>query len=215
MAKPRILAFAGSAREGSWNKKLVRAGAKAVRDAGGDVTLVDLNDFPIPLYHGDLEAREGVPENARKLKALCAEHDGFLISSPENNTSISALLKNALDWMSRPDGAGAKRAAFQNKPVALLSASPGYFGGVRHLAHVREILFNLELIVLPEPFSLARANDAFGPDGSLKDAGAQNLVAALAQRLVKVTRALAAAADPARAEREPAPRLRRARNQGD
>lgn len=190
MHKPKILAFAGSAREGSWNKRLARVAAKAVQDAGAHVTLVDLNDFPMPLYHGDFEAREGVPEKARELKALCAAHNGFLISSPENNTSVSALLKNTLDWLSRPDKAQNKRAAFQGKPVALLSASPGYFGGVRHLPHLGEILLNLEMIVLPEPFSLARANEAFTAEGALKDAQAQKLVAELAQRLVRTTRAL-------------------------
>jgi NAD(P)H-dependent FMN reductase len=192
MAKPKILAFAGSARAGSWNKRLVRVAAKAAREAGAEVMVIDLNDFPLPLYHGDLEAREGVPDNARMLKALFAAHDGLLISSPENNSSISALLKNTIDWMSRPDGAQDKRAAFRGKVAALLSASPGYYGGVRHLPHLGEILQNLELIVLPEPFSLARANDAFAADGSLKDAGAQSQVSELAYRLVRTTLALRA-----------------------
>ena len=85
MSEPRVLVFAGSARRDSLNKKLARAGVEAVRAAGGAATFVDLDDFPIPVYHGDLEAREGMPENARKLRALFIAHDAFLIASPENN----------------------------------------------------------------------------------------------------------------------------------
>jgi len=97
---PKVLVFAGSARSASLNKRLARAAAQAVRDAGGEPTLIDLDDYPIPLYNGDLEASGGIPDNAVKLKALFLEHPGFLIASPENNGSISALLKNTLDWMS-------------------------------------------------------------------------------------------------------------------
>lgn len=190
MARVRILAFAGSAREGSWNKRLVRVAARAATQSGAEVTLIDLQDFPMPLYHGDLEAKEGVPASARKLKALFMEHESFLVSSPENNTSLSALLKNTIDWLSRPDGSADKRAAFQGKPVALLSASPGYFGGVRHLPHLAEILQNLEMLVLPEPFSLARAHEAFAADGSLKDPRAQAQVAGLVRRLIQLTERL-------------------------
>ena len=101
-AAPRILAFAGSLRAESFNKKLARVAAEALRKAGGEVTLIDLRDYPLPLYDGDLEAASGLPENGRKLKSLFLEHQGLLISSPEYNSSIPAVLKNTIDWVSRP-----------------------------------------------------------------------------------------------------------------
>ena len=190
MAGPRILVFAGSAREGSLNKRLARVAAAAVREAGGESTFVDLAAYPIPLYDGDLEARDGLPATARALKELFFAHDGFIVCSPENNSSVSALLKNTLDWLSRPDGRPDKRAAFRGKPAGMLSASPGYFGGVRHLVHLGVILQNLEMLVLPEPFGLARAGDAFAADGSLKDQQARAAVNELAARVVNTTRAV-------------------------
>src|SRR5438552_18679945 len=99
---PRILAFAGSTRTQSFNKKLVKIVAAGARAAGAEVTMLDLRDIPLPLYDGDLEAAEGLPENAKKLKELMKSHAGFLISCPEYNSSISGVLKNAIDWASRP-----------------------------------------------------------------------------------------------------------------
>ena len=99
---PKILAFAGSTRKDSFNKKLVKITGEAARLAGAQVTYLDLRDLPMPLYDGDLEAEQGIPQNARKLKALMLSHDGLLISAPEYNSSISGVLKNAIDWASRP-----------------------------------------------------------------------------------------------------------------
>src|SRR5690349_24995270 len=102
MIQPKILAFAGATRTGSWNKKLIRVATALAREAGSEVTLVDLRDYPMPFYDGDLEAAEGLPEKARELKALMFAHDAFLLSCPEYNSSITALLKNTIDWISRP-----------------------------------------------------------------------------------------------------------------
>lgn len=102
----KVLVFAGSARRDSLNKKLARIAARHAREAGGDATFVDLDDYPIPLYHGDLEAAEGLPANARKLREIFLAHDALLIASPENNSSVTALLKNTLDWLSRSIGDG-------------------------------------------------------------------------------------------------------------
>ena len=99
---PRILAFAGSTRRDSFNKKVVSSAVKGARDAGGEVTLIDLKDFPLPLFDQDLEAEQGMPENGKKLKQLFIDHDGLLIAAPEYNSSITAVLKNAIDWVSRP-----------------------------------------------------------------------------------------------------------------
>jgi NAD(P)H-dependent FMN reductase len=128
---PKILAFAGSTREGSFNKKLVKIAAGAASAAGAQVTYVDLRDLPMPLYDGDLETEQGIPENAKKFKALLQANDGFLISAPEYNSSITGVLKNAIDWASRPAAGEAPLVCFAGKVVALMSASPGALGGLR------------------------------------------------------------------------------------
>ena len=193
----RILAFAGSARRDSLNKKLVRAAAQAVREAGGEVTLVDLDDYPMPVYHGDLEDREGMPENARKLRELFLAHDAFLISTPENNASTSALLKNTLDWLSRSigDGKGANSglAPYRGKVAALMGATPGPWGTLRGgLPHLQHILSHLGVLVLGTHLPVAHADEAFAEDGSLKDARTAKSLHALAASLVETTAKLKA-----------------------
>ena len=191
----RILVFAGSARRDSLNKKLARAAADAARAAGGEVTFVDLDDYPMPVYHGDLEAAEGMPENARKLRALFLAHDALLIASPENNQSITALLKNVIDWLSRDvgDGKGAQSglAPYRGKVAGLMNATPGPYGGVRHLFHLRQVLSGLQMIVLPNQVQLARADKAFDAAGALTDAGAAKALDTLARALVSTSGKLA------------------------
>jgi chromate reductase, NAD(P)H dehydrogenase (quinone) len=187
---PKILVFAGSARAGSLNKKLARVAAAAVEDAGAEATLIDLHDFPMPLYDGDVEAAQGVPQQGVRLKELFKQHHGLLIASPENNGSVSALLKNALDWVSRPIGGEGGSVPYRNKVAALLAASPGALGGLRGLVHLRQILNALNVLVLAEQFALARAHEAFDAQGFLKDAAQRATVAAIAVRLVEVTRRL-------------------------
>jgi NAD(P)H-dependent FMN reductase len=187
---PRILAFAGSARRESFNKKLVPIAARGARDAGAEVTLIDLKDFPLPLFDQDLEAEQGVLENGKKLKKLFVDHDGLLIASPEYNSSITAVLKNVIDWVSRPAPGEPPLVAFKGKFAALMSASPGALGGLRGLVHVRSILENIGVIVLPDQFAVGRAHEAFQPDGSLTDprrhAGVEALGKTLASFLTKL-----------------------------
>jgi len=185
---PKILAFAGSTREGSFNKKLLNIAVQGAKNAGAEVTLVDLRDIPLPLYDGDLEANQGLPENAKKLKALMKSNDGFLIAAPEYNSSISAVLKNAIDWASRPEPNEAPLAAFTEKTAALLSASPGAFAGLRGLATVRSILGNIGVHVIPNQVGVPRAHEAFNPDGSLKDAKIQANVEKLGANLTEFLR---------------------------
>jgi len=163
----RILAFAGSARKGSINKQLVRFGADKARAIGAEVTFVDLNDYPMPLYCGDLEESEGVPENARKLRSLMLEHDGMLIACPEYNSSITPLLKNTLDWVSRPDGDTPGGVAFKGRVAALMATSGGALGGLRGLDHVREILANVGVHVVPMQAAVGGFDSAIGDDGEL------------------------------------------------
>lgn len=169
MTKPRILAFAGSTRTDSFNKKLVKIAAAGARDAGADVTIIDLRDFTMPLYDGDLEQKEGLPSNALNLKDLMKSHNGFLISSPEYNSSISGVLKNTIDWASRQSEGEQPLACFQGKVAGIMSASPGALGGLRGLVHVRSILGNIGVLVTPYQVAVSKAHEAFGADGSLKD----------------------------------------------
>src|SRR5262245_60812982 len=164
---PKILAFAGSTREGSFNKKLVRIAAAGARAAGAEVSTLDLRDLPLPLYDGDLEARDGLPENAKKLKELMVAHQGFLISSPEYNSSVTGVLKNAIDWASRPAPGEPSLVAFTGKAAALMSASPGALGGLRGLVHLRAILSNINVLVLPDQVAVPLAGEAFVDDGTL------------------------------------------------
>lgn len=202
MDPARILVFAGSAREASLNKKLARLAAEAARQAGGEVTFVDLDDFPMPVYHGDIEAREGLPEPARRLREIFLAHDGLLIASPENNSSVSALLKNTLDWLSRSigDGKGVNSglAPYKGKVAGMMSASPGPFAGVRGLPHLRQILSSLGVTVLGAQVSIPRANEAFDDAGALKDPAHRKLVDTLARSVVEVAGKLRQAPDPPR-----------------
>ena len=188
---PKILAFAGSTRTDSFNKKLVRIAAEGARKAGAEVTVLDLRDYPLPLYDGDLEQREGLPANARKLKDLFLAHQGLMIASPEYNSSISAVLKNAIDWVSRPVPGEPPLGCFIDKVAALMSASTRALGGLRGLVTVRSILGNIRVIVLPDQVAVAKAHEAFAPDGSLKDPQQQAAVEQLGRNLAQVLSLLA------------------------
>jgi len=188
----KILALAGSLRAGSFNKKLVNVAAQAARATGATVTQIDLRDFPLPVFDEDLERADGLHPNARKLKDLFLAHQGLLLGCPEYNSSITAALKNALDWVSRPVAGEAPLGCFDGKVAALLAASPGALGGLRGLVTVRSILGNIRVLVLPDQFALVKAHEAFDDAGQLRDAKQQAAVAAIAGRLVEVCRKLQA-----------------------
>lgn len=183
MSKPKILAFAGSLRRDSFNKKLVKIAADGAREAGAEVTVIDLADFPMPIYDGDIEAESGLPENAKKLKDIFKAHSGLLLSCPEYNSGITAVLKNTIDWVSRPPGDDKPLEAFDGKVCALVSASPGAYGGMRGLVHVRYVLGNIKVTLLPNTFSLAKASDAFAEDDTLKDGKTTETVKAVGAAL--------------------------------
>ena len=187
---PKILAFAGSTRTESFNKRLVKVAAVGAKEAGADVTIIDLRDFQMPLYDEDLEKKEGLPSSTRKLKELMLSHHGFLISSPEYNSSISGVLKNTIDWTSRQGDDESPMSCFKDKVSGIMSASPGGLGGLRGLVHVRAILENMGVLVLPTQVAISKAHEAFNLDGTMKDQKQEQQVkkigANLAQMLSKL-----------------------------
>ena len=187
MHSPKILAFAGSTRKDSYNKKLLKIAVAGAQEAGAAVTVVDFIDLPMPIFNEDLEASEGMPANALKFKQLMVAHHGFLIASPEYNSSITALLKNSIDWASRSVSKDEKPlVAFTGKIAALMSASPGGLGGIRSLVTVRAMLENIGVMVLPAQRSIVKAHEAFNADGSLKSDADQAAVKSLGKSLAEI-----------------------------
>lgn len=182
----RVLAFAGSTREGSFNKKLLGIAIVAARDAGAEVTRVELKELALPLYDGDLEAQDGLPARAKGFKRMMIEHDAFLIVSPEYNSGISGVLKNAIDWASRPEPNEISLVAFKGKVAAIMSASPGSLGGLRGLFALRQVLANINVLVLPDQLALSKANEAFDGAGNLRDEKQRERVREISSRLVDV-----------------------------
>lgn len=186
MAQPKILAFAGSLRKESYNKKLVKIAAKGAQEAGAEVTYLDLKDYPLPIYDQEIEDSQGLPQNALKLKELLLQHDGFLISCPEYNSSMPAAFKNMIDWTSRqaqPDEV--YLCCFIDKAVSLMSASPGQLGGLRSLVHVRAMFNNIFSFVLPRQKCISQADQAFDEAGNLKDSKQQREVLNLGKQLAE------------------------------
>ncbi len=181
---PKILAFSGSLREGSFNHRLVEVAAKGARAAGAEVTVIRLREFGLPVFDEDLE-KKGTPDAVKRLKDLFRAHHGLLIASPEYNSSVTAALKNTIDWVSRPEEGQPPLSCFADKVAGLIAASPGALGGLRGLVHLRAILGNIQVTVLPDQFALAKAHEAFGDDGAIKDAKAQAVVEGIGGKLAR------------------------------
>ena len=184
MAKtPKILAFAGSLRELSFNKRVLKTAMAGARAAGAEVTEIDLRDFPMPVYDADEHQNKGFDENALRFQQILSEHDGLLIASPEYNGSIPGGLKNALDWASRKSEKFGMVEVFRGKWAAIITASPGSFGGIRCLAHLRGVLTIMFVNVLPTEIAVTFVGEKFEGDSSemkdektkklLEDVGAQ------------------------------------------
>lgn len=179
----RVLVIPGSNREASLNRRLAQAAARAATAAVAEVTIADLREFDLPIYDGDLEAGSGLPANALRLKAMIAAHDALIIAAPEYNASIPPLLKNAIDWASRPGGGGLPANPFAGRFALLVSASPGALGGLRGLAHLRAVLEQLGTWLLPQTFALGAAHLAFDAQGRL-DASRSGSLESLVRSLV-------------------------------
>lgn len=189
----KIAVIVGSTREGSFNRALGSLAIKALEPQGAIVADVDLATFDLPLYSAALKA-EAFPADAQRLKQLFAAQDGLLFVSPEYNGSVSPLLKNAIDWASRPTGEESLVAlsAYRGKAAAIMSASISPFGGLRGLMHLRQILATIQMLVIPEQVLVPNAHAAFDEDGALKEALPATLIGMTAARLVKVAGAIAA-----------------------
>jgi NAD(P)H-dependent FMN reductase len=185
MSDVKLLFLSGSVRTGSHNTRLATLGAEIARANGLNATLADLKNYTMPLYDGDLESGTGAPEAAVRLKALISDHRGAFIAAPEYNASITPLLKNTLDWVSRVRSANeAPLEVYRTRVFAVGSASPGGFGGMRGLITLRQsLVLGLGCVVLPEQISISRAQDAFEDNGHLKDKGLMEAFKALVQKL--------------------------------
>ena len=180
-AETKVLALAGSTREGSYNKKLVNDAAEIARQSGATVTVIDLKNYELPFFDEDLEASQGIPDRAKEIRQLMGQSDVIFIASPEYNGSLSAVLKNVIDWASRDSADGKPSPAFKGKKFVIMSASPGGGGGVRGLAHLRNILGNVGGVVVEQQVLVPKAYEAFDQQGHLKNPATQQELQNLVQ----------------------------------
>jgi len=184
---PNILAFAGSSRKESFNRRLVKIAAQGAEINGASVTFIDLADYSMPIFNEDLEREKGMPENARKFKNLLIKHEAFLIASPEYNSAFSPLLKNSIDWASRAETEDEPPLiAYKGKYAAIMAASPGALGGLRGLVFLRMLLGNIGVTVLPDQQVVPQAFNAFAEDGSLMDEAKQKAILGLGSKLSQI-----------------------------
>jgi NAD(P)H-dependent FMN reductase len=190
MPQANILAFAGSTREQSYNRKALALAVAGAREAGANVVVADLCDYPMPIYDADRHATEGLPAGMLALRQRMMAANGLLIASPEYNASITPLLKNTIDWLSQSVEGASGSLPFQNKVCGLLGASPGAFGTIRALPHVATIFSNLGTFVLPV-VAVPNAAELLHPDGSVKNERAAMMLHALGARVARAAVQLA------------------------
>lgn len=168
-AQMKVLSFSGSTRGGSFNKKLVQEASCMAKNSEAVVKQIDLKNFPMPFYDGDLESTQGMPYYAKEFKRLMVESDVIIIASPDYNGSLSAVLKNALDWASRSEDGKSSRDAFKGKKFVLMSTSPGKSGGIKGLLHLRSIIENIGGSIVLEPLAIGQSHNVFDVNGHVKD----------------------------------------------
>lgn len=185
----KLLFLSGSIRKDSLNKKLAKQAYAIAKELNADATYIDLKDFPMPIYDGDTEDESGLPENAKKLKQLFIEHDGFFIASPEYNSSFSALLKNSLDWISRLHMENEPSlVAFRGKVAAISAASPGGFGGLRGLVPLRMMLSNIGVIMVPTQIAISFASNVFDEAGNLSDEKQKSMLKGVVEQFIDIAK---------------------------
>jgi chromate reductase, NAD(P)H dehydrogenase (quinone) len=183
----KFLVIPGSLRTGSHNVRLAAAAAYEFAQAGLDVTRISLGDFPLPIYDGDLQAKSGVPKNAVNLKRMISAHHGVLVVTPEYNSSVPALLKNTIDWITRVQDTNETRGqVFRERPFAIAAASAGRLGGTRALAALRLILSACHATVIPNQLALSFADQAYDDMDKLKNPADIEALKALVRQLSDV-----------------------------
>jgi NAD(P)H-dependent FMN reductase len=188
MSALRILVIPGSLRTGSLNARLAAVAAHELAQSGAEITRVSLADFPLPLYDGDLQAKSGVPKHAVNLKRMMSAHHGVLIVTPEHNSSVPALVKNTIDWLSRvQDPHETRGQVFRERAFAIASASGGRFGGVRALAALRLILSACHASVIANQFALSFADDAYDEMDRLKKSADAEGLKAMTRQLIDIS----------------------------
>lgn len=195
MNKPRIVVMAGSRRREALSRRVAAACVRALDAAGAEVERIELDDYPAPLYDGDLEAASGLPEAIVRLQRVLYASDGVLVVNPEYNGSLTPLLKNTLDWCSRPNPADPERSGgkvYAGRAAAVVGSSPGALGGMRVLFHIRDVLGYLGMQVIPQQLAVGKAGEAVGDDDRLRDAAQQDMLDKLAAALVDTARRLRA-----------------------
>ena len=195
MNKPRIVVMAGSRRREALSRRVAAACVRALDAAGAEVERIELDDYPAPLYDGDLEAASGLPEAIVRLQRVLHASDGVLVVNPEYNGSLTPLLKNTLDWCSRPNPADPERSGgkvYAGRAAAVVGSSPGALGGMRVLFHIRDVLGYLGMQVIPQQLAVGKVGEAVGDDDRLRDAAQQDMLDKLAAALVDTARRLRA-----------------------
>lgn len=193
----RILVFAGSLRNGAFSIRTADAATRELALQGAEVTRISLGDYPLPIMDENLEKERGVPENAVKLGRQIAAHDGFLIASPEYNSSIPPLLKNALDWVSRVRKDNDRPfKPYAGKVAALCSSSDGNFGGIRGLYHLRSVLMNCHVEIITPQCSVSRASEAFDENGDFREERLRHSMENVVRTLIERALMLSARKDP-------------------
>ncbi len=187
---PRILAFGGSLRQDSFNHKLAAAFARATEAAGAESRLIRLRDYPLPVFDADLESETGIPRESKELSAHIAWADGLIVSCPEYNSSLTAALKNAIDWVSRKDDQQPGFGVLAGKPILLVATSTGGRGGLRGLPHARDVFSNIGMVVVPPIYAVSFAAKVFAADGSIADDAIAEQISKLSATMVETTKRL-------------------------
>ena len=188
----KIIALSGSIRKHSYNTKLAKAAVVSLKEKGADANFIDLAAYEMPLYNGDLESESGLPDTARALKAVFVEASGFFIASPEYNSSFSALLKNTIDWISRPSEKGEPALlAFNGKVAGIGATSLGALGGLRGLVPLRMLLGNIGVHVIPNQIALPNATEGFDNDGVISSTPMQAMLERVTTQLLETSKAQA------------------------
>ncbi len=190
MNTPKILAFAGSTRKESFNKRLAKIALLAADSAGADTTFIDLHDYDMPLYSEDFLADHGMPDGVIAFKEMLKSHNGFFIASPEYNGSLTGTLKNAIDWATIKGEDEERMACWNGKIAGLTSASPGGLGGIRGLHHLRTILAGIGTFVLPNHLAVPNCTSNLHSDKQITDENLQKQLNNLAIEMVRVIRGL-------------------------